>query len=996
MTDDLDPAVPGLGALFQDDTEELTIFGNEPIRLDCASTVWLITDGAVEIFAVETDEEKKGSRTHIVTIEAGQMLFGVDSRKPRSPFGAALKREKQETILLAVGLPETRLREVDAAAFTQLAQKEEHVGALTAAIEQWVKALFSKVPRKAAPRIFKELKPGIEVRFDEAQGVTRTAGGVVWVRHVEGGSHFLGRAELEIGPSDILVPVSEETWLTSAAPTTLSCVATGHLLKSGNVWEGLGRFHELFLRYVDLQLASESQEDRRRLTRKLELDRATLEASRVRLASVLAVAPARRIDFGESSDPLFAACRMVGESQGLHLVPPPSAHRAADPRHRLNQICVGSRIRYRQVILREDWWRHDNGPLLGFLSEKPAGDGGEPIRRHPVALLPTSPTSYELADPDEPSRTPIDERVNERLEGGAFMFYPPLPERPVVMWDLVRLAFRGRRSEVATALLMGLAGGLLALLVPLVTGQVFGHIIPSADRRQLLQMILALVVAALAGAAFQVTRAMTVLRLTGKIDGTLQTAIWDRLLSLPITFYRRYTVGDLAIRSLGIDAIRNLLLGNAVTALLAAVFSLTSVSLLFFYSWRLALVACALIALLFCVTGVLSYLQLQPQRELFHTQGKVASLLFGLIRGIAKLRTGGAEPQAYALWAERFTEQREQTLKAQKLANLQAAFAAAYPTLASLSLFAMVGLASQIELSVSRFLAFSAAFGQFQAAMLTLLPLISSLLAAVPIYERLTPLLQAAPEVDEVKADVGELSGDVEFSHVSFRYEEDGPLILNDVSFRAGPGELIALVGPSGSGKSTCIRLLLGFEQPSAGSLYFDGQSLSSLNVQSVRRQIGVVLQDGKPMPGDIFRNIIGTSNLGLKEAQEAARMAGLEEDIAAMPMGMHTVISESAGTFSGGQLQRLLIARAVVRRPRLLLLDEATSALDNRTQEIVSQSLERLKATRIVVAHRLSTIRKADRIFVLDQGRVVEVGTYEELIAVGGVFARLAARQLT
>jgi ATP-binding cassette subfamily C protein len=251
------------------------------------------------------------------------------------------------------------------------------------------------------------------------------------------------------------------------------------------------------------------------------------------------------------------------------------------------------------------------------------------------------------------------------------------------------------------------------------------------------------------------------------------------------------------------------------------------------------------------------------------------------------------------------------------------------------------------------------------------------------------------PEVDESKAEPGELAGEIEFSHVSFRYQEDGPLILDDVSFRAKPGEFIALVGPSGAGKSTCLRMVLGFEKPSSGSIYYDGQDVASLAVRSVRRQIGVVLQSGRPMAGSIVSNILGSSNLGIDAAWDAARLAGLEDDIKAMPMGMHTVISEGAETFSGGQKQRMLIARALVNRPRIILFDEATSALDNRTQEIVSRSLERLKSTRIVIAHRLSTIQNADRIYVMEGGRVVEEGSYSELIQLGGSFAQLAERQI-
>ena len=209
-------------------------------------------------------------------------------------------------------------------------------------------------------------------------------------------------------------------------------------------------------------------------------------------------------------------------------------------------------------------------------------------------------------------------------------------------------------------------------------------------------------------------------------------------------------------------------------------------------------------------------------------------------------------------------------------------------------------------------------------------------------------------------------------------------------------GEFVAIVGPSGCGKSTLFRLLLGFEQPEAGSIFYDAQDLKGLDLNSVRRQIGVVLQNSTLFRGDVFANIIGSKPLTLDDAWEAARLAGLDNDLRQMPMGMHTVITDGGGGLSGGQRQRLMIARAIVSKPRILLFDEATSALDNNTQAIVSRSLEGLKATRIVIAHRLSTVQNADRIYVFDEGNVVQSGTFTELIQQDGLFAALAKRQLT
>ncbi|MFL6261293.1 MAG: NHLP bacteriocin export ABC transporter permease/ATPase subunit [Thermoanaerobaculia bacterium] len=953
------------------ESEAVPLAGNAPLRLGSSPGVWLVETGTAEVFAVPRDGE--GPRTHLCSATAGQVLCGV-------PDGAPLG-------LLAAGHAGTRLRRLPADRLRELARDPETAADLAVRLDGWLAGLLGGISRATGPKVFAELRPGAEVHLGEAGKAARTQEGVAWVRHAEGSSRLLGEADLPLSDGD-LVPVPEGLWLVSDGEARIAALGTRDLLGDERLWRGLGRFHALCLRYVALQGERLERQDRERLERRLDLDRASLRGAYARLASILL--PADGAAAHQDADPLLAACSLTGRAQGIAFRPPADTSAGGKLEDRLARICAASRVRSRRVILRDDWWRRDNGPLVAFR----ALDSEQKVKR-PVALLPLSPRSYELVDPADGSRVRVDAAVAESLSGDAHMFYPPLPERPLGRGDLLRSALAGRRRDILTILLMGAGGGLLGMLVPILTGQLFGNVIPGAQRGQLAQITLALIVAALGGAVFQLTRSIAVLRIGGKADGSVQAAVWDRLLSLPATFFRRFTVGDLANRSLGINAIREMLTGNVLTLLLGAVFSVFSFALLFYYSWRLALIATVLVLLLSGVTAGLVWLQIRHQRALLDLQGKIASLLFGLINGIAKLRVAGAEARAYARWAERFAEQRRRTLAAQRAANLQTAFNAIYGTLTSLILFAVVGYASTETMPVGEFLAFSAAFGQFLAAALSLVSAFSSVLTMVPLYERLSPILETVPEVDESKSEPGDLAGEIEFSHVSFRYQSDGPLILDDVSFRAGPGEFIALVGPSGAGKSTCLRLLLGFERPTSGSIYFDGQDLAGLAVQSVRRQIGVVLQTGRPIAGSIISNITGSSNLGIDDAWEAARMAGLEEDIKAMPMGMHTVISEGAETFSGGQKQRMLIARAIVNRPRIILFDEATSALDNRTQDVVSRSLERLKATRIVIAHRLSTIQNADRIYVVDGGRVVEEGSYQDLLRGNGPFARLAERQI-
>jgi ATP-binding cassette subfamily C protein len=525
---------------------------------------------------------------------------------------------------------------------------------------------------------------------------------------------------------------------------------------------------------------------------------------------------------------------------------------------------------------------------------------------------------------------------------------------------------------------------------------VFDRVIPNADHSQLLQITLALVAGALAAALFQFTRGIAIIRVEGKLGASLQAAVWDRLLSLPVPFFREYSAGDLADRAMGIDGIRQVLSGATILSILAAVFSVFNFALLFFFDPRLAWAATGLVLVVIVVTTLAGYLKMRHQRQLTQLQGRISGLILQFITGISKLRVAGAEGRAFAFWAREFSAQRKLAHDTRTIANVLAVFNAAYPILTLMVIFAMIAAMGKSRLSTGSFLAFNAAFSQFLLAGLQVSSVLLSALNIVPMYERIRPILQTRPEVDQAKSDPGELTGEVEVNHVTFRYDEGGPLVLRDVSLHIRPGEFVALVGPSGSGKSTLLRLLLGFEAPESGAIYYDGQELAGLDIRAVRKQLGVVLQSGKLMAGDILTNIIGASLLTVDDAWEAARLAGLDKDIEQMPMGMYTVISEGGGTLSGGQRQRLLIARAIVTKPRIIFFDEATSALDNTTQAVVSQSLERLRATRVVIAHRLSTIIKADRVFVLEAGRVVQSGSYAELVKQPGLFADLVKRQLT
>jgi ATP-binding cassette subfamily C protein len=594
--------------------------------------------------------------------------------------------------------------------------------------------------------------------------------------------------------------------------------------------------------------------------------------------------------------------------------------------------------------------------------------------------------------------TRVGRKAAASLEPFAWVFYRPFPERSLSLYDLLIFGLRGAQSDLTTIFLMGIGSGLLAILTPLATGLIFDQLIPGADRSGITAAALFLAVAAVVSALFGLTSNYAVLRMEGRMESATQAAVWDRLLGLPVPFFRDFDSGDLAMRSLGISEIRAALTGSTISSVLSGIFSVFSLALMFYYSLPLALLGVGLSVIAFLVPTLAGVAQIKRYRVLSSVRGRLSGMLLQFLGGIAKLRVTGKEVRAFSAWAGEFTRQKREAAAARTLSNLLVVFTSSFPLLSIAAIFyvnSALGDSKFGSLTTGQFLAFYTAFFGFLNAGLELSSSVVSVLGIVPLFERAKPILATLPEVSSAKAYPGELTGAVEVSHVFFRYRQDLPLVLNDLSVKVRAGEFVALVGASGSGKSTLVRLLLGFEQPESGAIHFDGQDLAGLDLPAVRRQIGVVLQNGKLQTGDIFQNIIGALPLTIDDAWEAARQAGLDQDIQAMPMGMYTVLSEGGGGLSGGQRQRLMIARAIVAKPRMLLFDEATSALDNQTQAIVSRSLEALKATRIVIAHRLSTIVNADRIYVVDGGSVAEEGTYQVLLQKDGLFAKLAKRQL-
>jgi NHLM bacteriocin system ABC transporter ATP-binding protein len=684
----------------------------------------------------------------------------------------------------------------------------------------------------------------------------------------------------------------------------------------------------------------------------------------------------------DSFQNLLAAAGAVGRALDIEIRSPAAADldRLRDP---LEAIAAASQIRVRRITLTVDWWKTAAGPLLGFSGERA------------IALLPMQNT-YEVYDPTQNTRIPLTDSFLKTLDSTAYTFYRPFPNVLNAI-ALLRFALRGRLKDLAIVVVMGITTTLLGMLSPQATGILIDHAIPDANRNLLAQLGLGLVASTLGSTAFQWVQTIALLRFTTATDTDVQSALWDRLLKLPATFFRDYTVGDLSSRVSAVSQIHHLLSGTVLKTIFAGIFSVLNLGLLLSYNGKLALLAIAIALVYMIITLLSGFLTLRKMRPLLAQQGLMLGVMVQIISGVSKLRVAGAEARAFTHWGKQYREQLRLTLSTQQIEDVLKAVNSVLPGLTNvLIFFAATELLQQGgTFSIGTFFAFNAAFGSFISGATSLSSTVIDVLSIFPLWQRAQPILNATPEVNSDKRDPGKLSGRLAVDRVTFGYQLEGKAILKDISLRAEPGEFIAIVGASGSGKSTLFRLLLGFEQPASGRVLYDAQDLAELDVYGVRRQLGVVLQNGQLNSASIFDNIAGNSLMTSEEAWEAADRAGLAADIQAMPMGMHTVVSEGGGNLSGGQRQRLLIARALALKPKILLFDEATSALDNQTQAVVSASLDLLNVTRIAIAHRLSTIRHADRIYVLEEGQIVQEGSFEQLVQQPGLFAESIDRQI-
>ena len=947
-------------------TGEKRDISSETMFLGTSEACLFIVEGSIDLFlTTPLSPGVPGAKTYFTSINSGGLITGLD-------LDGTLRQ------MCLVAHPNTRVLEFDRAQLIQ--RMGEYPETIGVAINEWLSRLAS-VPTKleSGPDIADLVSGEKSQRFDADQRLRNNQNHDLVLLLESGEVSYLGVENFKESHEIVICPGG---LLRCEQVSRIKVSRLGECIRQDL---SAGRLTQL-LQSVAVGIVMSDKTV-------LETESARLEDQQTQHQNILGSGLNLMAEiFNKGKQPIYSnlepalvtACRVACDKEGIPFDTPTGKEDGSPLTYR--EIEHRSCFRSREVILREKWWEEDHGTMVAFTEEA----------SRPIALIPDGPIRYKAYDPIEQMYISVTAEYALTINPQAFYLYRPFEDKKLTLMELVKFGMRNSKRDVWVTLGISLIAALVGLVSPIAMSTLVDTVIPEANRNMLFFITIGLIAVAFANASFEITRGFAMQRFQGKNEMAIQSAVWDRLLALPVPFFQQYNAGELANRANGITAIMAILSGTTSTAVIGGVFSIFYFILMFVYNSQLAWIAAGLALLTILVTVLVNYIRLGYLRTEVKFSNELQGLVLQLLTGVAKLRNTGAEARGFYQWSAIFAKQRPQIFKAENISNYLETYNSVLPIISSMLFFwGVVYFGAKSDgpgISTGQFIAFNVAYGSFLGGMLGLTGAAMSIMQIIPIIENAKPVLDAIPERNMEKQQAPSLSGKIAVNNVRFRYDEDGPLVLDDISLNIEKGEYIALVGGSGSGKSTLLRVLLGFEYPETGTVAFDDIELGSLDIASLRRQLGVVLQNGTMLLGDLYKNIVGSQPLSVDDAWEAARMCGLAQDIEDMPMGMHTMVS--AGVMSGGQMQRLMIARAIVHKPNILFFDEATSALDNRTQSIVTQSLDSLSVTRIVIAHRLSTIVNADRILFLDKGKIVEDGTYDELIEKDGYFAEMAKRQ--
>lgn len=686
----------------------------------------------------------------------------------------------------------------------------------------------------------------------------------------------------------------------------------------------------------------------------------------------------------DGNDPLYKAIAFACSSSSIPILDPAKTLSLCGNDLSVPAIARACRFGFRRIVLEPEWYHKDCGVILSSI------DGS------PVSCVPRGQDRYIVYHGKDGRKETLTKEVAETIEPRAFTIFRTLPPHSVGKKDLIRFCSKSvRRADLVSVIVLGLVGALIGILLPTLNQKIYDEYIPLGNISQLAQICAVISSFMIGNLFFGIVKKLSEFRISSHVGYDLQNAAYYRVFHLPESFFRQQESADLAQRMAYFSSIANTYITSVLVSGLGSAFSLLYLYRMFKYSAKLSWMALLMLGIYGAIVFFVSKSTVKYDTKLEEYKGRSSAKLYQFLNGIEKIRMAGVEDRASYEYLLPFAEKQSVEITKNRVSAIGVTLSGSVSIIFSM-VFYLVIVRSRISISTGGFMAFNSAFGAFSAAVLSLIEGGLAIYQVKPVFERIKPILDTAQEDDENKEVPGKLRGEVSLNNVRFSYDKNGTYVLNGIDLKIAPGEYIGIVGSSGCGKSTLLKLLLGFEEPDQGQVCYDGKNLKQLDKREVRKNLGVVLQNGKLIAGSIYDNITITAPTAtMKDVESVVEAVGLKSDIEQMPMGVHTVLSENSGTISGGQQQRILIARAIIAHPSILIFDEATSALDNVTQAAVCESLDKMNVTRIVVAHRLSTIKNCDRIIVLQEGKIVEQGTYSALMEQNGLFHQLAVRQL-
>ena len=651
----------------------------------------------------------------------------------------------------------------------------------------------------------------------------------------------------------------------------------------------------------------------------------------------------------------------------------------------IEDIARASHFVVREIELIGKWWHKDMGPLIGF----------EKGSDRPVLLIPKGSRNYLLYDTDLRRSLIVDKDEAWRLQDRAYIAYKHLPEGKLTLRDVMKhgISFI-QKPDIVWYVLLYLLSTLVGLLLPLLNEMLFDKIIPMGMLSSVYQVGGAIFACMVGNMFFTVVQNLCGFRAIKTLEYEIVSATYDRIFRLPQKFIEKFGTTELLGRINSVSGVFSRTVTAGASAVIGAVLSV-------FYLWRMfdksrVLAWRGLVMAL--ISGVVmyffGYLRIAKERDRLDRSVKASGMLYQFIAGILKIKTSGIENRSLLQYQKMNISALDEEIQSTRISNIGNAFSVIMTMCYTAFIYYTV-IKKRQSLTVGEYTAFNSAYGMFTSAIGQLVNFFLTYANLLPVLERLRPIYETEAEIKDEAGFLGRLSGEIEADHLEFAYDGEEVSVLKDISFKIEQGEYIGIVGASGCGKSTLMKLMLGFEKPTKGKIYYDRKDADTLDKCELRRQMGVVLQDGQLVMGNIFTNVtLSAPNLKAEDVERLLEEVGMADDVKGMPMGIFTSVSEGGGTVSGGQKQRILIARALANDPAMIFFDEATSALDNVTQAKVCASLEKRNITRVMIAHRLSTVKDCDRIFVMDAGRIVEEGSYQTLMDNKGLFYELARRQ--